>query len=86
MAPRPKPEESGDDEKRPHRPVRKGGPSPVGLVLVLVVVVGALALFLSMNKKKAAQARTQDVPAADPFADVPDEAPPPPPSERRKAK
>ena len=83
MSPRPQPEESAD-EKRPRRPARKAGPSPIGLILVLVVLVAAVGLFLSMNKKKAAQVKTQDAPVANPFEGLPEEAPPPPPSERRK--
>lgn len=83
MSPRP---EETDEEKRPRRPARKAGPSPVGLVLVLVVLGAALVLFLSMNKRKAAEAKTQDAPVANPFEGLPEEAPPPPPSERRKKK
>lgn len=84
MSPRPTPEET--DEKRPRRPARKAGPSPIGLALVLVVLAAAVVLFLSMNKKNGAQAKTQDAPVANPFEGLPEEAPPPPPSERRKKK
>jgi hypothetical protein len=60
------------------RPVRQKPPTPgvFGLLIVLVVVGAAAALWFATRDQTPVQAQQPAADSADPFADLPPEAPP----------